>query len=1322
MTQTASITGSLKKVFALLRSRQVLVTVAVVIAALAIWWIGPLLGFGKFEPLAGVHVRVCVIAVLLAGWVLWRVRWSLRIAAVMFFCVLLWFATPDITVGRSQPLASSASRIGAIAVVLLAFAVHMTYRQWRRTQSDRRILQRVLRLGRRGERPIAAERLAEIKRIATIAIAQLKARRIGRWEIALLFQPRRYLYTLPWYIVLGSQGAGKTSVLRQASLTFPLDERIQSILAPAGRDAMPGWWVTNDAVLIDTAGYYSRHGTSRYPLPASSIQSDARESLAQRGNRRALTDMTEWQGFLGMLVKLRPGMPINGVVLTVDVAVLAHADPQVRIAEGDALRARLAEVHKTLGIEFPIWLIVTKIDRLTGFAEYVRALPDEVRNCGWGFALPDGHDAQSSAKLRTHCESKLTQLVDSLADHIHTRLLDETNPAYCGRLATLPEALTALIKPLTELVMGIFGETIDDAPAGRTMLRGVWLTSAMQAGNTISVERHTVLQRMVGAARVASPQTKLTGCGSYFLHDVLSRIVSEAHLVQPNRHWENRRRLQRLIGHALVWLVSAALAAGIWGSIGQSRQNLIALGQRAQTLTDRLTRLDPASSSMQVLPDVLSAAQELLISTSLDRLNPGNVFRFGLGMSLEIRADSRLTYDTLVDRLLLPQVVRRMEAAMTQALVRRDQKAGYDALRVYLMLYDDKRYNAHDVKAWVLDDWAHADSAAALGGRVLMLPHIQQLFSGSRSIQPTVIRNEGLIRQLRAFLDGSNVADRLYARAKGMVGKDAPDDVTLLSVIGPAAGTEFTRASGKPLSSGAPGLFTFDGYHNLFDKRLPEFVQAAREDDAWVMGQSSRNVDRHSVTGKLADADDPLTQAIRRQYLLEYAQQWDDFLKDIRIVGGTSLSFDLQILRRFAAPDSPLTRLARAAVRETTLTESTTESEQSQMQKVANRIGQTVDTMLGRRASAPLERELVDNHFAALREVVTGDAFVQAGTALVGRNDKTGLDGMAELLGAWYSALTVADNALANNSLPPESDTASKLKMMAGTMPAPFRSVLLQLATNGSREISEGIGQLLSRQMQAEIGDVCRLTIGGYYPFNPDSDRDVSLADFTRMFGPGGILDNFFTRTLAPFVDTSAKPWRYRTLSGATEPVYGPDLEPFEHTQAIREIFFNDPGGKQFGWKADIRIPELDPTIMSLALDIDGQALLYRHGPVTPLAVKWPGSRGGVSAGIAASPAIHGDASTIREEGPWALLRLLRKGNVVPTATLGRTRVSFDFDGRKAVLDITSAGSVKNPLTSDVLPRFRCPSSMPVFGLSDSGPPPGLPPGTLSTAPTSAFH
>ena len=63
---------------------------------------------------------------------------------------------------------------------------------------------------------------------------------------------------------------------------------------------------------------------------------------------------------------------------------------------------------------------------------------------------------------------------------------------------------------------------------------------------------------------------------------------------------------------------------------------------------------------------------------------------------------------------------------------------------------------------------------------------------------------------------------RLYEQAKTAMAQDAPQDFTLLRAVGPQAGTVFTRAGGEPVERGVPGLFTYDGYHDVFNARLAE--------------------------------------------------------------------------------------------------------------------------------------------------------------------------------------------------------------------------------------------------------------------------------------------------------------------------------------------------------------------------------------------------------------------------------------------------------------------------------------------------------------------
>ncbi|MEM5435491.1 type VI secretion system membrane subunit TssM [Paraburkholderia diazotrophica] len=1325
------------KKLSFLVSRWFLAFLALVVLGLVIWFLGPFVAFGGLKPLASVGMRILVIALLLVGVLLWLKGRSTIVVFVALLCLLIWYAGPLLSFGHVEPLASVAARVIAIAVVIALFAAFGLYWLWQRMRDDDDFLKKALAFGGEKKASPAAGRLKDIEARFNSVLARLRSMRTGARGVGRLFQGTRYLYELPWVITLGSAASGKTSALLNAGLAFPVGGT-----APRTTSAPPGtknvdWWLTNDAVLIDTAGYYTRHGASTQALPApvetqetderkvtdrASARASASSSTApiSEADWRQCIDEDEWQGFLGLLRRHRPRAPINGAVLAISVNVLTAPDPAVRAAEADALRERLADLRSTLGIRFPVYLMITQMDRLPGFADYFGSLTEEHRAQMWGFTLPLT-DAGAQGSLATRCDDELRQLTTRLASGVNTRLEDEYDIDRRRRLAVLPEAFAALTAPLAELLAQLVLDSRYDDTQFQTTLRGVYFTSALQHGEKVTAEPRTIVQRLAtGLKRSLGPAVNESDSHQgYFLHDLFTRVViPEAHLVRPNLRWEYRFRLLRLLGHALALLLFVWLAIGMRLSFGNNSDYLDAIARKTQALAAKVAQLyrDPKP---EAVPDTLSESRYLPTWTGLDLSDPDSRFRYGLYSAPGVVDASRETYRALEDNLLLPSIVHRLEDVIAQSMANKDAKAAYDALRVYLMLYDKAKFNATDIKAWVLDDWAKNDSASIFGGRASMIEHVEQLFSGERVVQSPLIRNDALIQQPRAFLDASNATQRLYDRAKADMQKEAPDEFTLLRAVGPQAGTVFTRASGAPLSRGVPGLFTFDGYRNLFDKRLPEFVQAARDDDAWVMGRSylgEAQKKTAEIVSTVTGTDDPLTEAIRRLYLTEYAQQWDAYLGDIRTVAGTSLAFNLQVLRQFAAPDSPLARLARAAVHETTLTQSMATSDGSLLQKTTDQLSQKADKALGIRAEERIERELVDSHFAALREMVTGNGDTStANQQANAQAGKSGLDGVTSLLNDYYTALTVADNAITNNSMPPANDAAAKLKMAANTMPAPFREVLLGLSVQGSHEVNQGIGQLLSRQMQAVVSDTCRLTVEGNYPFAPESARDVSIDDFTRVFAQGGVIDDFFTKNLAPFVDTSAKPWRYRTLPGATEPVQGPDLEPFQHAKQIRDVFFGDQG-KQLLWKADVRVPELDPTVTTLAIDIDGQSTQYQHGPVAPFPVNWPGPRGGVHAELTASPRIKLETSTVASDGPWALMRLLRKGQIIQTATPGRTRVAFDFDGRKAVLDIASAGSVANPLTGDVLSTFHCPNSMPMFSLPDSGPPPGLPPAARSAA------
>lgn len=93
---------------------------------------------------------------------------------------------------------------------------------------------------------------------------------------------RQYLYQLPWYVIIGAPGAGKTTALVNSGLHFPLADRFGNQLRGVGGTRNCDWWFTNDAVLLDTAGRYT-------------TQESQREE-----------DAGEWQSFVALLKNTAP--------------------------------------------------------------------------------------------------------------------------------------------------------------------------------------------------------------------------------------------------------------------------------------------------------------------------------------------------------------------------------------------------------------------------------------------------------------------------------------------------------------------------------------------------------------------------------------------------------------------------------------------------------------------------------------------------------------------------------------------------------------------------------------------------------------------------------------------------------------------------------------------------------------------------------------------------------------------------------------------------------------------------------------------------------
>jgi type VI secretion system protein ImpL len=262
-----------------------------------------------------------------------------------------------------------------------------------------------------------------------------------------------------------------------------------------------------------------------------------------------------------------------------------------------------------------------------------------------------------------------------------------------------------------------------------------------------------------------------------------------------------------------------------------------------------------------------------------------------------------------------------------------------------------------------------------------------------------------------------------------------------------------------------------------------------------------------------------------------------------------------------------------------------------------------------------------------------------------------------------------------------QADGLQNLALLAKELPPPVGDMIGQFSVRTVAVASTEAHVDLARRYDEQVSQVCQKLVAGRYPLSHDSSSDVPLDDFTQVFGPTGVFETFFRQNLAALVDTSSTPWRWR--QGAA-PIGGSNalLREFERVSSIRDAYFkaNAPEAR-FSL-----LPEtLDAATTRFTLNVQGQLLEYRHGPLQSRPLVWPGPSTDASFSFESG---SGAAPGPELQGSWAWFRLL-DGARVERVSDTRYRITFSAGGHSMSV-ILDASSSRNPFGPNPLSGFRC--------------------------------
>ncbi len=405
---------------------------------------------------------------------------------------------------------------------------------------------------------------------------------------------------IPWILSVGEADAGKTTLLD--SLRLP---RLPGVAnrPEAVAHAPCSWIFFETGVVLDVGG------------------SLLLESTRGRANDRA------WNTLVSQLLKHRPERPLDSIVLSVpstDLVGPTRLSKDALAAKASRIADRIAALQQSLSLRLPVYVLITKCDRIPGFVPFCHSVPSRRLDDMLGWSSPYSVDAAFSPSW---VDEAFDALLAGVSDAEFAALARDDSPVDGGDLLLLPLHMGRARSPLREFLRLVFRTTAYERGA---FLRGVYFTGdrngIVEAGEEVVPEIYeaastsfaprvsTAINAWLADEEPAAPPPVVEDKrNAAFIGDLFSeKIFAERGLAQPGpRVFPSKNRKvawMQMATAAIILLGPVALYAAVNGvRIGPWR---FSNGIRAEaaSIEPLLQNIDVAVRQMHSRRDMFRAA------------------------------------------------------------------------------------------------------------------------------------------------------------------------------------------------------------------------------------------------------------------------------------------------------------------------------------------------------------------------------------------------------------------------------------------------------------------------------------------------------------------------------------------------------------------------------------------------------------------------------------------------------------------------------------------------------------------------------------------
>lgn len=688
------------------------------------------------------------------------------------------------------------------------------------------------------------------------------------------------VYSLPWYLVLGTPKSGKSSLVIGSKLNFQTlpsqRESEQKFIRPT---RSIDWRVTSDAVFVDTAGRYQTEGV----------------------------DQDEWISLLDTVKKQRPKRPLDGCLLIINTEQILEARESEIEQMAKVLRTRLDEATERTKIRFPVYMVFTNADSIEGFSDSFSTSKQEGKNLVWGSTIP----LDKSDNAQSLFDSEYGLLQDAIMKRRLMRLSAPFTPVRQLRIFNFPLHFSSARRKIGAFVSTLFRPNpFSESP----FLRGFYFTATPGAKKAASS----------GQAVQTVGNTYFT---ERFFRDVLLR---DKDLVQTFQQQKQRAPIFGWVLTALGAFITLVVLTLAGVSLYNNKLLVDEASNRGVEVL-KIVREDKGKNPLDKMPQAAQSEMDTTYSLyeildqidGYERNSPPPYMRLGLYSGENIYKQNLLPiYFNVIEQRFKVPTIRRVEEdlkkfADSQPVANpknitdketENMNKNYDLLRAYLMLAKENREKANGTQiAGALKDYWFASSKLPKGledkaGKQLTFWASQV----DRDSFPRINVNEDLVAKTRAKLKAFPAPNRFYKQKVAEITEKLDKESGKMNVQAilsrNSADTNYLEGDYT-----VPSAFTIEGY-KMLKKELSESGDKLSEPD-WVMGETTKD-----TTAQTADV-----KKIEELYFAEYATRWIELVKDTKVKSYSKDKIDeaKASLNSLSSPNSPLKVLAKEIARNT---------------------------------------------------------------------------------------------------------------------------------------------------------------------------------------------------------------------------------------------------------------------------------------------------------------------------------------------------------------------------------------------------------------------